>query len=70
VFGLKKTFLACLKKNYFQFNLWLQKTLGQQIFFPPPLLVLLLDPGYGMDKNQDPGSEINSPDPQHWEQVN
>ncbi len=23
--------------------------------FPPPLLVLLLDPGSGMDKNQDPG---------------
>jgi hypothetical protein len=23
--------------------------------FPPPLLELLLDPGSGMDKNQDPG---------------
>jgi hypothetical protein len=22
-------------------------------------------PGSGMDKNQDPGSEINIPDPQH-----
>jgi hypothetical protein len=24
------------------------------------------DPGSGMDKNQDPGSGINIPDPQHW----
>jgi hypothetical protein len=31
-----------------------------------PILVLLLDPGFGMDKNQDPGSGINIPDPQHW----
>jgi hypothetical protein len=29
-------------------------------------MVLLLDPGYGMDKNLDPGSGINIPDPQHW----
>jgi copper chaperone CopZ len=29
---------------------------GQQNFFLPPLLVLLLDPGSGMNKNQDPGS--------------
>ncbi len=36
-----------------------------KIFFPTPLLVLLLDPGSGMDKNQDPGSGINIPDPQH-----
>jgi hypothetical protein len=27
-------------------------------------LLLFLDPG--MDKNQDPGSGINIPDPQHW----
>jgi hypothetical protein len=40
--------------------------------FPPPLLVLLLDPVLGirdpgseMDNNQDPGSGINIPDPQH-----
>ncbi len=25
-----------------------------------------LDPGSGMGKNQDPGSGINIPDPQHW----
>jgi hypothetical protein len=24
------------------------------------------DPGSGMGKNQDPGSGINIPDPQHW----
>jgi hypothetical protein len=25
-----------------------------------------LDPGSGMAKNQDPGSGIKIPDPQHW----
>ncbi len=29
------------------------------------LLLLFLDPGSGMGKNQDPGSGINIPDPQH-----
>jgi hypothetical protein len=32
---------------------------------PPPLLVLLLNPGSGMDNNQDPRSGINIADPQH-----
>jgi hypothetical protein len=43
------------------------------IFFRPSLLLLFLDPGSGirnpgsgMGKNQDPGSGINIPDPQHW----
>jgi hypothetical protein len=34
---------------------------GQTNFFPPPLLVPLLDPGSEMDKNQDPGSGIQHP---------
>ncbi len=34
-------------------------------FFHPSLLLLFLDPGSWMGKNQDPGSEINIPDPQH-----
>ncbi len=34
-------------------------------FFSPSLL--FLDPGSGMGKNQDPGSGINIPDPQHCE---
>ncbi len=34
-------------------------------FFHPSLLFLFLDPGSGMGKNQDPGSGINIPDPQH-----
>jgi hypothetical protein len=33
--------------------------------FHPSLLLLFLDPGSGMDKNQDPGSGIVIPDPQH-----
>jgi hypothetical protein len=33
--------------------------------FNPSLLLLFLDPGSGMGKNQDPGSGINIPDPQH-----
>jgi hypothetical protein len=38
-------------------------------FFHPSLLLLFLDPGSGMGKNQDPGSGINIPDPPHWIQV-
>jgi hypothetical protein len=34
--------------------------------FHPSLLLLFLDPGSGMGKNQDPGSGINIPDSQHW----
>ncbi len=37
--------------------------------FHPSLLLLFLDPGSGMAKNQDPGSGINIPDPQHWSPV-
>jgi hypothetical protein len=37
----------------------------QQIFFHPSLLLRFLDPGSGLGKNQDPGSGINIPDPQH-----
>ncbi len=33
--------------------------------FHPCLSLLFLDPGSGMGKNQDPGSGINIPDPQH-----
>jgi hypothetical protein len=33
--------------------------------FHPSLLLLFLDLGSGMGKNQDPGSGINIPDPQH-----
>ncbi len=47
------------------------KKVWQQICFHPSLLLLFLDPGSGMSKNQDPGSGINIPDPQHclgvWE---
>jgi hypothetical protein len=35
------------------------------IFFHPSLLLLLLDPGSGMGKNQNPGYGINIPDPQY-----
>ncbi len=37
----------------------------QLIFFHPSFLLLFVDPGSGMGKNQDPGSGINIPDPQH-----
>jgi hypothetical protein len=36
---------------------------GRTKKFPPPLLVLLLDLGSGMDKNQDSGSRMFIPDP-------
>jgi hypothetical protein len=38
-------------------------------FFHLSLLLLFLDPGSGMGKNQDPGSGINIPDPQHWKNL-
>jgi hypothetical protein len=38
-------------------------------FFHPSLLLLFLDPRSGIDKNQDPGSGINIPDPQHCFEV-
>ncbi len=34
-------------------------------FFSPLFCCCFLDPGSGMGKNQDPGSGINIPDPQH-----
>ncbi len=34
-------------------------------FFPLSLLLLFLDPVSEMNKNQDPGSGINIPDPQY-----
>jgi hypothetical protein len=37
-------------------------------FFSPLSFVAVFwipDPGFGMGKNQDPGSGINIPDPQH-----
>jgi hypothetical protein len=37
--------------------------------FSPLSFVAFLDPGSGMGKNQDPGSGINIPDPQHWHTV-
>ncbi len=40
------------------------KSYGNKFFFTS-LLLLFLDPGSGMGKNQDPGSGINIPDPQH-----
>jgi len=41
-----------------------QKKMIQLIIFPP-LFLLLLDPGSGMEENQDLGSEINILDPHH-----
>ncbi len=37
------------------------KKAGQNFFFTPLFFCCFLDPGSGMDKNQDPGSEINIP---------
>jgi hypothetical protein len=34
--------------------------------FLPVLGSGIRDPGSGMGENQDPGSGINIPDPQHW----
>jgi hypothetical protein len=49
--------------------LWLQKKYENK-FFSPLSFVPVLGSGSGMDKHQDPGSEINIPDPQHCYLVN
>ncbi len=41
------------------------KKLWQLFFVHPCLLMRFLDPGSGMGKNQDPGSGITIPEPQH-----
>ncbi len=50
--------------------MWLQKKVWQKNFFSPLSFLPVFgsgirDPGSGMGKNQDPGSVINIPDPQH-----
>ena len=49
-------------------NLWLQKNVQQKIVFHPSRNFGsgIRYSGSGMGKNQDPGSGINIPDPQHW----
>jgi hypothetical protein len=48
-------------------NLWLKKGVTKFFFFTPLFRCCfwILDPRSGMGKNQDPGSGINIPDPQH-----
>jgi hypothetical protein len=54
-------------KNKIMFNfvkfVATKKGLTTNFFFNPSLLLLFLDPGSGMGKNQDPGSGINIRDP-------
>jgi hypothetical protein len=49
--------------------LWLQKRFEDKFFSPHSFVDVfgseIRDPGSAMCKNQDPGSEINIPDPQH-----
>ncbi len=58
--------------NNFQFcEIWANKTRYDKKKFSPLSFVSVFgsgirDPGSGMGKNQDPGSGINIPDPQHW----
>jgi hypothetical protein len=69
-------FLQHLKKKViFNFVKFVATKKGlTKIFFSPLSFVVVFgsgirDPGSGMDKNQDPGSGINIPDPQHCLQV-
>jgi hypothetical protein len=43
--------------------IFLATEMVEKTFFIPPLLMLVLCLGSGMDKNQDSGSGINIPDP-------
>jgi hypothetical protein len=57
---------APVQNNIILENLWLKKKVGQQIFSPSSFVIVvgseIRDRGH---KNQDPGSRINIPDPQH-----
>ncbi len=48
-----------------------KKSLTTNLFSPLSFFAIfgsgIRDPGSGMGKNQDPGSGINIPDPQHWD---
>jgi hypothetical protein len=68
---LPKNFPHQLKINIiYNFVIFVATRIGRTTnFFHPSLLLLFLDPGSGMDKNQDPGSGINIPDTQHREQL-
>jgi hypothetical protein len=73
IFGLKSSIILCKLAQIFcagskiilNFVILAATKKGKTTnFFHPSLLFLFLDPGSGMDKNQDPGSGINIPDPQ------
>ncbi len=71
MFWLKKFLYLLIDKIIYNFIIFVAtKMVGPKKIFPPPPLVLLLDPGSEiwdlgskMDKNQDP--RLNIPDPQH-----
>jgi hypothetical protein len=58
----KEIFFTCLKKKLFTIlrYMGLQRMEGQKNIFLPPLFVLLLYSGSGIDRNQYPGSAITS----------
>ncbi len=56
-------------KNNYNFGKFVATKKRYNIFFFTPLFSCcfgIRDPRSGMVKNQDPGSGINIPDPQHW----
>jgi hypothetical protein len=57
--------IGTCKKNYLQLCGICGYKKVRTTMFSPSLLLLLLDPGSGMNKSQAPGSRINIPDPQH-----
>jgi hypothetical protein len=60
-------FFSISKIKWFYFVKFMAPKKGMTTnFFSPCISLLVLDPGSGMGKNQDPGSGINIPDPQHW----
>jgi hypothetical protein len=65
-------FFSISKIKYVHYVKFVATTKGMTTNFFSPLSFAAVfgseirDPGSGMGKNQDPGSGINIPDPQHW----
>jgi hypothetical protein len=61
----KQNFLYLFEIKFYNFLIFVASKNGRtKKMYSPSFFGVVV--GSGMDKNQDPGSGINIPDPQHW----